>query len=326
MDKKPFPLHLPPDNPLAAPFVEQLHAWLDSEGKNVFKEFDWIETPQRGGINKYRLYIPANASEGRRLPLLVWLHGYCEGGTDNSKHLVYLNELLFGDAQQLPEMFILAVQTPTGAWPAGESPQRDDPLSVVDDIIDHVLDHHMVDTDRVLLSGVSSGGDGCWSFACRHPDRFAAICPMATDGGDITQSHKLANVGVWCFHSSNDVVPTPDKARAMVDAIVAAGGRAKFTETPPNEAYPHNCWHAAFRDYRAAEWLLDQRRHTTSTVERSLAGANRTAKLIVDYSQEPLIGRPLWWWYALAGLVGMVVVRTRIRRRKSQPGPIDAAS
>ncbi|MDA0657212.1 MAG: hypothetical protein O2931_00590 [Planctomycetota bacterium] len=307
-----LPPATPPDNPLAASFVKQLHAWLDSEGKDVFKEFDWIQTPKHGEITKYRLYVPPNAREGRRFPLLVWLHGYCEGGTDNSKHLVYLNELLFRDAQQLPEMYILAVQTPTGYWPIQESPQRDDPLSVVDDIVDHVLDRHGVDADRVLLSGVSSGGSACWNFACRRPDRFAAICPMATNGGDIGQAQRLVNVGVWCFHSSNDLMPTPDKARTMVDAVLTAGGRAKFTETPPNEAFPHNCWHAAFRDYRAAEWLLDQRRHRTSTVERTLAGAYRTAKLVIGYFQEPVAGRPLWWWSALAALVATAALRSKI--------------
>lgn len=173
----------PPDNPLAAPFVKQLNTWMDSDSDHFLKEFRWTETPQRSWITRYRLYVPTHASSDHLVPLLVWMHRACEGGTDNKKHLVYLDELLFRDGQNPPECAILAVQSPTASWSQEESPLRDDPLSVVADIIDHVLKNHPVDVDRVLLSGVSTGGDACWYFACRYPDHIAAICPLGSQGG-----------------------------------------------------------------------------------------------------------------------------------------------
>jgi len=45
-------------------------------------------------------------------------------------------------------------------------------------VIEAVLDEYPVDPDRVYLTGTAMGGTGCWQLAVRHPDRFAAVCPV----------------------------------------------------------------------------------------------------------------------------------------------------
>lgn len=66
----------------------------------------------------------------------------------------------------------------------------------------------------------------------------------------------------------------------MVEAINAAGGRAKFTLTPPNDGFPHNCWHAAYRDYAAMDWLLAQKRHKTSILDRLGIGSSHSLQAV----------------------------------------------
>ena len=130
----------------------------------------------------YGIYIPPDYDPSRRYPLLVMLHGGSSNGNlflgvvlgTNMDWLTY-NQHLWDEytPRWSPEWIVV---TPDGfgqvlwRW-MGE----DDVLRVIAD----VEAHYSIDTDHVVLGGVSNGGVGSYAVGMRHAYRFSMITAMA---------------------------------------------------------------------------------------------------------------------------------------------------
>jgi prepilin-type N-terminal cleavage/methylation domain-containing protein/prepilin-type processing-associated H-X9-DG protein len=218
----------------------------------------------------YRLYTPPiDAESGQRFPLIIWLHGhgFDEIEYKNLGQLKHLETLIFQqpDRPDKYPFFCLAVQCPkeVNGWspPAlFNSTIRSDPIDVVVEIVDQLAKEQPIDPDRILLTGVSSGGVACWEMAVRYADRFAAIAPMAGIGEiDTDRVERLVDVPVWAYHSSGD---SPEKVRVAIQHLQESGGRCHLTEIPSKV---HDCWTSAFRDYGLLRWLVLQERGAVDT-------------------------------------------------------------
>jgi len=222
---------------------------------------------------RYRLFVPRLLKSTERYPLLVWLHGYGERGTDNQKNLRWL-ELVLDDPRHIERyrFFILATQSSDGYWCCGAVASADDMLTITDTIFRKTMGEYPVDRDRVYLSGVSGGGSACWEMAMRYPEVFAAVVPMGSGGGNVSQAAKLVNIPIWAFHNLNDREARPDRVKRMVAAVKKAGGNVHLTllegkwressEAWSEWWWSHDCWSEAFHRYDIVAWMLAQRRGT----------------------------------------------------------------
>jgi predicted peptidase len=192
--------------------------------------------------------------------LLVWLHGY----RHQDERDVPLNwlSLVFRAANGSPPLFIFAPENePQQSWFTVGGGQNE-PLAFVSQSLDDLLTKYPIDRDRIYLIGISAGGSACWELVSRRPEMFAAIAPMASAGGGVSVATRLTNVPIWAFHARDDALVSIDADRAIVAAIKSAGGIAELTETEPQPGVSssHNCWTAAFQQYKLLDWLLAQRR------------------------------------------------------------------
>jgi predicted peptidase len=216
---------------------------------------------------RYRLMRPATVAPDARYPLVLFLHGAGERGSDNEKQLEYLPTWLAEDARrQMYPCFVLAPQCRTDRrwveidWSDKKSlPQK--PEMTVDMIaavaaLDAVMQDEQVDPDRVYLTGISMGGYGSWDLAARMPARFAAVIPIC-GGGDEATAPKLEGLPIWCFHGDADKAVPVERSRTMVEAVKAAGGSVKYTEY---KGVGHDSWTPAYRDPATLDWLFRQRR------------------------------------------------------------------
>jgi len=215
----------------------------------------------------YRLLGPAAVEPGQRYPLVLFLHGAGERGSDNASQLKYLPAWLAEPAwrQQFP-CFVIAPQCRAEhRWSAfnwsdkKSSPLAAEPttdLAAAIAALEQVCASEPIDPDRIYLTGLSMGGYGSWELAARMPERFAAVVPIC-GGGDEAQAAKLVNLPIWCFHGGADRVVPVERSQAMIAAIEAAGGRPKYTEFP---GVGHDSWTPAYRDSGLLEWLFAQRR------------------------------------------------------------------
>jgi predicted peptidase len=284
--------------------------------KDQFQSLEWrADSESGGGLYHYRLYVPPGAGKTARLPLLIWLHGN-EDPQNKTPNLRWLH-LVFEATGDSPPLFILAPQRSADeAWFSSVEDSAD-PLTATYKILEQVLAKYPVDPDRIYLCGVSTGGTACWELACRHPERFAALAPMASAGGDRTKAARLVKIPIWAFHAKYDKVISPNMDRAMVAAIQAAGGIADLTETEPKVgATDHNCWSAAFEDFKLVDWLLAQHRNAPVSEPPGASAGTKLGRVVTSWltalKNFAWITLP---WFALALGIRLFWVNEQKRRQ-----------
>jgi len=115
-------------------------------------------------LMSYGLYVPPSYEASRPYPLIICLHGL---GFDGD---VYLDRW----EPRVGEDYLLACPTlEEGDW---WTRQGEDLVLAV---LSKVSREYHVDPDRVFLTGMSNGGIGTFFIGLNHPDRFAALIPMA---------------------------------------------------------------------------------------------------------------------------------------------------
>lgn len=229
----------------------------------------------------YRLYIPKNYDCGERYPLLVFLHGAGERGSDNESQLKIAIQKMFNDPDSpVYDAIVLAPQCPEGdqwvmtPWANGNYRIADVPesreLECVCAIMDEIREYYNVDDDRIYITGLSMGGFGSWDLLARHGARFAAGMPIC-GGGDPSYAKLLKRIPIRTFHGSADSAVPVDGTRAMFAAIRRAGGETiDYTEF---DGMGHNVWDTVYNEQDNIRWLFSQ-----SLAERRKK-AERNAKI-----------------------------------------------
>jgi predicted peptidase len=214
----------------------------------------------------YRLLIPKYDRRTVRYPLVLFLHGSDERGTDNAKQLfVGLN--IFADEKKMNEYpcFIAAPQCPADMkwtdtdWKAERhviSPEPTPALAMSIELIAALLKQYPVDDKRIYIVGYSMGGFGAWEAIERWPKLFAAAVPVC-GGGDESKAYRIIDIPIWAFHGARDRIVRVGQSQNMVHAVVRAGGVPRYTEYP---MVNHYCWGLAFSDPRMFEWLFRQKK------------------------------------------------------------------
>lgn len=171
---------------------------MDDEQVEGLEVFD----KKKDGNVLYRLYTPK--AKGPR-PMLLFLHGGGNGGTDNITHIA-ADHGIIQFAQKYPDFYVMAPQAPQpeyarfGPMPAGTPMHKmgfatsdQDPtikfgwyreyLAEICDLIRDMIADGKVDGRRVYVTGMSMGGAGTLRAMSVGVDLFAAavpVCPTMT--------------------------------------------------------------------------------------------------------------------------------------------------
>lgn len=229
-----------------------------------------IEVAGRAG--RYALFIPAGYDRERRWPLVLFLHGSGESGDNGTRQLtIGLPRHLLWDSAEWP-CFVLMPQK------ASRDAQWDDDAPVILAMLDRIEREYSIDPDRVVLTGLSQGGHGCWSINAAAPGRFAALAPVCGYGApppgweaadraawrfdaNNPETHRLIeaarSVPSWIFHGEADTVVPPDQSTGMHAALRAAGANVRIDTYP---GIGHDSWDKAYSNPALRAWLLAARR------------------------------------------------------------------
>ena len=179
---------------------------------------------KRGAKLPFRLLRPKNVVRGERYPLVVFLHGAGERGSDNNAQLKWCaKDFAKPEVRMKHPCFVVVPQCPKGGkwvdtpWDQSRSfPMPNEPspsMRSLIGLIDRLERELPIDSDRLYLGGLSMGGYGVWDLVARQPKRFAAAFPIC-GGGDPQQAKSFAHVPIWCFHGADDeIVPVARVAR-----------------------------------------------------------------------------------------------------------------
>jgi len=239
--------------------VRAAGSWQDLYEAKTYRNADGKKLP-------YRLLKPEKIEPGKSYPLVLFLHGGGENGSDNDLHL-YIGAEDFAKAENRRKHPCFAVfpQCPAGSsWGPqhSKSPQNtksEKPLDTLDlalELVDTLMAKLPIDKKRIYVTGLCTGGVGTWNAIQRRPKFFAAAIPICS-GGDVAQAARLKNVPIWAFHGDQDPVVPVEDTRTMIAAIRKAGGKPKMTIYP---GAGHNSWTATYGNPEVMAWLFAQKR------------------------------------------------------------------
>jgi predicted peptidase len=193
----------------------------------------------------YLLFLPQDygKDKDKRWPLILFLHGSGERGSDLNKVKVHGPPKVVESTKKDLPFIVVSPQCPEGQWW--------DP-DVLAALLDDIAANYSVDASRVYLTGLSMGGYGTWETAIEYPERFAAIAPIC-GGGNPFKADRIKAVPTWVFHGEKDEGVPIRKSEEMVEALKRAGGNVEFTRYPDAG---HDSWTVTYDNPALYEWFL----------------------------------------------------------------------
>ena len=167
----------------------------------------FTDTALGGYTMPYRLFLPAGYdASGPALPVIVYLHGAGERGSNNTSQINGNMQPLI-DATQgatgTQRAIVIAPQCPIGQvwnsinandnWTPGGSSKSSysetaaqqaarpisNALQAAMDLLTSIQSTRNVDSQKLYITGLSMGGFGTWDAITRFPGKFAAAMPLS---------------------------------------------------------------------------------------------------------------------------------------------------
>ncbi|MBS0196341.1 MAG: prolyl oligopeptidase family serine peptidase [Planctomycetes bacterium] len=199
----------------------------------------------------YVVYVPKDYDPATKWPVIMFLHGSGECGTDGLKQVGQgIGNAILHSRDRWP-CIVVFPQKPN------QKQQWEDFDSYVMASLSAVREKFSTDPDRLYLSGLSQGGHGTWTIGAAHPKTWAALVPICGYGDPASIATQIKDLPIWCFHGGKDDVVPPQQSRDMIDALKKTGADPKYTEFPDAN---HNSWDAAYAEPGLPQWLLSQRK------------------------------------------------------------------
>ncbi len=216
--------------------------------------------------------IPADRGASG-LPIIVFLHGAGERGTDPADALQGGLKAVF-ESLNIPAVVLFPQCSPEYRAYYGAMEER------VLQAIDGAVREFSADCASVYLIGYSMGATSCFYLAARHPGRFAAIASIAVgiswpehgwppnlpdDKRELFRNMfidaerarfiagQVKTVPVWFIHGSQDRACPVTDSRSIVDQLRAFGATARLTEYPE---LGHDSLVRGLNEEGLFQWLL----------------------------------------------------------------------
>ncbi|WP_179318657.1 T9SS type A sorting domain-containing protein [Winogradskyella helgolandensis] len=185
----------------------------------------------------YYEYLPLDfdTSSGETYPLVISYHGSSSSG-NGTWELDYVLSAglpkLISNGSDLEAIII--------------SPQSTDANFSATDFLslyNYIIDSYNINTDRVYVTGLSSGGSSTWNALKEHYDKIAAAIPICGYNLVNDPSVFLQQTPIWTFHNFDDSV-------IDVSRTISNVNRISDTDSSVMTLYPYeNGDDAANEDY-----------------------------------------------------------------------------
>lgn len=223
----------------------------------------WVRTPRvNWDASQFKSYIfqgvqfrvmfpktyQHNVSDGKVYPATVFLHGLGERGSafDNEYQLLHGGQT-FRDRVNNGTYDGFLIYPQFGANNSGWGSTH---FATLARIIDSMAKYVKVDVDRVMIHGLSIGGQGTWKFIEEYPRVFAGAQPISGASlGYIPGIPKYLEIPIRLYTGDKDNNPTPGTSVALVDSFRNRGGNIVHTRYPTQG---HGCWNTAWAE---AAWV-----------------------------------------------------------------------
>src|SRR5271157_129899 len=220
----------------------------------------------RGVTYKYQVFVPDNWSPNQKWPIILFLHGAGERGTDGIiQTQVGIATAIRNDRSRIPAIVVMPQCLKEQSW------NKPDMEEVALAALAAATKEFKGDPKRTYLTGLSMGGYGTWALAAAYPNKFAAVVPICggillpddarkqADTDRIPYLEAAKKIGtklpIWVFHGDADPAVPVSESRHMVEALKADGADVRYTEYP---GVGHISWDKAYAEPELMTWLLSK--------------------------------------------------------------------
>ena len=192
----------------------------------------------------YLIQVPQAESDSSGYPLMLFLHGSGERGTDIELIKKHGPPSFVDENSDFP--FVLLA-------PQCKEEERWNSWALIR-LIEDVKTKVNIDTNRIYVTGLSMGGEGTWHIAQALPEMFAAIAPIC--GGsrrDLTDIYRIKDMPVWAFHGEDDEVVLLKETKRLVEALEQIDADVTLTVYPETG---HDSWTETYKNPDLYTWLL----------------------------------------------------------------------
>ncbi|HEX8333483.1 MAG TPA: fibronectin type III domain-containing protein, partial [Segetibacter sp.] len=187
----------------------------------------------------FRLKFPKsyqqNVNDGKKYPVFIFFHGLGEKGSvwDNEYQLRYGGQIHADSVNGGSfDGFLLYPQNQNGFFDAY--------FTKVTELVDSMSKYVKADVDKVIISGVSAGGQGSWGFLGASPATFAAAIPISAARPEFYANFpKHITIPISTANGGRDNNPDPSVVTESVERYRALGGDITQTYYPE---YGHTVW------------------------------------------------------------------------------------
>jgi predicted peptidase len=268
--------NLPTDN-----WIERFYDWLGVQGFLIKKK---IEDPalaiyqkkefnHNGNTLPYRILYPENYDRNKKYPLLLFLHGAGERGSDNEKQLTHGSKLFIAEENRknFPAIIVLPQCPESSFWASTKidrtvqpfkiefdyTAEPNWPLVAANELVKQIVSEGSVDKSRVYITGLSMGGMGTFESVYRYPELYAAALPICGGGSVNLYDNRVTKTAFWVFHGAADAVVNVKLSQEMVERLKTIKAEVKYSEYP---GVNHNSWDNAFAEKEYLSWMLLHKR------------------------------------------------------------------
>ena len=224
-----------------------------------------------GDTLDYRILFPENYQSDKDYPLVLFLHGAGERGSDNEKQLTHGAGLFLADENrkkfpaivvfpQCPEdkyWIDISIRSQLGG--KGDPDFKEsiknpsEELALVNEMVENLTVNEKVDEDTIYIMGLSMGSFGTFETLARWPEKYAAAVGIC-GGGNISLTKNYADeTAVWITHGAKDDVVPVVLSQRLYHALKEQGANVKYTEFPEAN---HNAWDPTFAIPELLPWLF----------------------------------------------------------------------
>lgn len=203
----------------------------------------------------YLLYLPKDYDGAKKFPLVIFLHGAGERGSNIELVKIHGFPKLVAAGGEY-DFILAAPQCPGGKnWGEGKA---DEFIALVGELIEK----YAVDTARIYLTGLSMGGFGTFFYGAKYKNAFAALAPIC--GGireHIPSVEIYKDKPLWVFHGAKDSVVGLANSTWIVNELNNMDADVKFTVYPDAD---HDSWTETYDNPALVRWFLSKKNENFS--------------------------------------------------------------
>jgi predicted peptidase len=263
-------------------WIERFGEWLQLNGLlaktsydpalNIYERKEFVTAS--GKVLPYRILFPENYDRKKKYPLILFLHGAGERGTDNERQLIHGSRLFLKEENRknFPAIIVIPQCPEDSYWSSVKIDRSKQPMQIEFDyaaevnwpldaanmLVKNIAREEAVDLERLYITGLSMGGMGTFEAVFRFPNNYAAALPICGGGNTETYDQRVRNTAFRVFHGSADAVVDVNLSRNMVKKLQEL--KVKKVEYKEYAGVNHNSWENAFAEPDFLSWMFQQRR------------------------------------------------------------------